>query len=95
MSDKPLCADCFAEWLRVLGPGQQPPRMFRIHHIGEVTGADLSRAALQRADEHWARVRAYQDHVAATCRAEHSPTPAPRPVVDLPLPEPLEEGAAA
>lgn len=94
-ADKPLCADCFAEWERVLEPGQQPPQMFRIHHIGNVSGADLSRAALQRADEYWARVRAYQDHIARKCRAEHAPAPSPRRVVDLPLPEPLKEGAAA
>lgn len=88
---KPLCAVCFAEWQRVLEPGQQPPPPVRLMHIGTPTGADLNRAAFSRADEYWAQVRAYQDHVAAVCRAEH--TPAPPTVVDLPLPD--LEGTAA
>ena len=90
-----MCADCLTEWERVLARGQQPPEMFRLMHIGNVTGADLNRGALTRADEHWRRVRAYQDHVAAVCRAEHTPASKAQTVVDLRLPEPIEEGAAA
>ena len=91
-SPAPLCDPCFAEWERVLTPGQQPPAPVRIHHIGDPIGADLNTQALKRADDHWGRVRAYQDYVAARCRAEHNvPRPAPL-VVDLPLPD-LEEVA--
>lgn len=89
-----LCGPCHAEWERVLTPGQQPPEPIRLMHIGDPTGGDLNRAALVRADEHWRRVRAYQDHLASVCRAEHTPAPGPRQVVDLPLPGP-EEGATA
>ena len=90
--NRPLCGACFAEWERVLTPGQQPPEPFRLMHIGAVTGADLNRQALQRADGYWARVRAYQDHVSARCHTEHTvPVNAPV-VVDVPLPE-LQEVA--
>ena len=86
-SPAPLCDPCFAEWERVLTPGLQPPPPIRIHHIGNPSGADLLAQALKRADDHWGRVRAYQDYVAARCRAEHNvPRTAPL-VVDLPLPD--------
>lgn len=92
----PLCGPCAAEWERVLAPGGQPPEMFRLIHIGNPTGADLNRAALARADEHWRRVRAYQDHVAAACRSGHAQPPrAAATVIDLPLPDPDEEVADA
>lgn len=68
-----MCPDCSEEWQRALLPSvHNAPRSIHIIHIGNPKGEELLEKERKRADEHWQRVRNYQDYIQRRCAEEHS-----------------------
>ena len=67
----PLCAACSAKWQAALG-ARVTPRSITFVQVGRPNAHGMGKAALARADAHWARVREYQDWITDTCERDGS-----------------------